>query len=211
MLENISCGEFLAGLASAAPTPGGGGACALCGAAGAALASMVANLTAGKKKYAQYAPDIRRILTRAEELRAELLALADRDAEIFEPLSKAYGLPADTEEQKRYKDSVMEDALVQACLVPLEIIENAVGAVLLHYELTVKGSRLLISDVGVGVAALRASITGASLNVYINTKMMKDTARAAELNASADQMVKYGLSLCDRAFDAVMGAVRPKI
>ena len=208
MVETATCGEFLTRLASDAPTPGGGGASALCGAIGAALVSMVANLTSGRKRYAEYQADIERILVRAEQLRVQLLKLADRDAEVFEPLSKAYGLPTDTDEQKAHKEAVMEAALYAACLVPIELLERAVEVLALHEELVVKGSRLLISDVGVGAAALRAAISGASLNVYINTKSMKNAARAAELNAKADGLVCDGTARCDKVFDAVLAAVR---
>jgi len=97
---------FLDELASSAPVPGGGGASAACGALAAALASMVANLTTGKKKYAQYEDDIQRILREAEAKRKELVSLADADAEAFAPLAKAYSLPKSTEEELAYCEEV---------------------------------------------------------------------------------------------------------
>ena len=94
--------------------PGGGGACAYVAAAGMALGAMVANLTTGKKKYAQYQEEIEELLSKTEQLSKELMTYMDKDAESFEPLSKAYGLPKDTKEQQEYKEAVMEKALKEA-------------------------------------------------------------------------------------------------
>ena len=123
--------SFTEVLASAAPVPGGGGASSLVGAVGCALASMVGNLTTGKKKYAEYEADICRILSDAETLKAELLDLIDKDAECFEPLSRAYGIPKD----EPNRDSIMEEALHQACTAPLSIMRAAAKVIELHAEL----------------------------------------------------------------------------
>ncbi len=117
--------QFIKALSSKAPVPGGGGASALAGAIGTALASMVGNLTSGKKKYAEYQPDIERILEEAERLTTKLLQLIEEDAAVFEPLSKAYGLPKGTPEELAHKEEVMEGALYEASLVPLRIMETA--------------------------------------------------------------------------------------
>ena len=116
-----TCTEFLEALASKAPVPGGGGASALVGAVGVALGNMVGNLTVGKKKYADVEADVRALDQRSEALRRKLEALVAADAEVFEPLSRAYGLPKDTEQQRSYKEQVMEQALNTACSVPMEI------------------------------------------------------------------------------------------
>ena len=110
-----SCIGFVDVLASKAPVPGGGGAAALVGAIGMALGSMVCNLTTGKKKYAQYEEAIQEILVKAGKLQEELLSMIDKDAEGFYPLSKAYGLPTSTEEEKQYKAETMEKCLKVAC------------------------------------------------------------------------------------------------
>lgn len=208
MMTEKSCNAFLDELASSAPVPGGGGASAVCGAMGAALAGMVANLTAGKKKYAIYEQDIESLLARSEKLRRELAALADKDAQAFEPLSKAYGLPKDTEEQRAARDKVMEEALKKASEVPLEIMEKACEAISLHTELAVKGSRLAVSDVGVGALFCKSALMGASLNVFINTRLMKDRALAAQLERRADELIKKGCAEADAAYAQVEAAIR---
>ena len=108
MEKNVD--KFLETLASKAPAPGGGGAAALCGAVGIALGNMVGNLTIGKKKYADVQEDIKALNEKAEELRAEFLALIDADAAAFRPLSRAYGIPKDDPARAE----VMEAALLAA-------------------------------------------------------------------------------------------------
>lgn len=196
--------EFTAALASRAPVPGGGGTSALAGALGAALASMVANLTAGKKKYAAYEDDIQAILKKAEELRVKLLQLIDKDAEVFEPLSHAYGMPKDAPG----RDELMEKALCLACSAPLEILRAAAESIELHKELAQKGSRLMISDVGVGAAICRAALCGANLSVFINTELMKDRDAAAMLDAEADEIMNKYCIMADDVYNDVVRGLR---
>jgi formiminotetrahydrofolate cyclodeaminase len=199
----ISCAEFISLLGSKAPVPGGGGASALVGAVGTALGNMVGALTVGKKKYAEVEGDMIRLRDGAEKLQGEFLALVQRDAEVFEPLSRAYGMPRETEAQQREKDRVMEAALKEACSVPLEIMAKCGEAIGLHEEFAAKGSRLAVSDAGVGVIFCKAALFGASLNVYINTAAMKDRALAAEYNRQAGALLdEYG-PRADRVFDGV--------
>jgi methenyltetrahydrofolate cyclohydrolase len=200
MFTEKSCREFTELLASAAPTPGGGGASALVGALGTALGSMVGNLTLGKKKYESVQEDIKTILVRAEALQVEFLSLVEKDGEVFEPLSKAYGLPKNTEQERQNRDEVMEEALRLACSVPIKIMEVAMEAIMLHKELSVKGTRIAISDVGVGVLLCKSALMGASLNVYINTKLMKDREYAQRINAKADEMLKEGKERADKIY-----------
>ncbi|MCL2162800.1 MAG: cyclodeaminase/cyclohydrolase family protein [Oscillospiraceae bacterium] len=207
-MVNKSCVEFIDVLASKEPVPGGGGASALVGAIGMALGSMVGNLTLGKKKYADVQEDIKAILVKAKALQSDLIKLVQEDAEVFEPLSKAYGMPKETEEQKAEKDRVMEEALKLACSVPMSIMEKAAECIDLHYELGEKGTRIAISDVGVGVLFVKAALIGASLNVYINTKMMKDRGYADEINAKADRLIAEGSDRADKIFEGVMNGIR---
>jgi formiminotetrahydrofolate cyclodeaminase len=208
MMVNKSCVEFVDMLASKAPVPGGGGASALGGALGMALGSMVGNLTLGKKKYQDVQQDIENILEKARVLQKELLDLVEKDAEVFEPLSKAYGMPKNTEEEKAEKDRVMEEALKLASGVPLEIMEKTIQAIDLHEELAEKGTRLAISDVGVGVQFCKAALIGASLNVFINTKLMKDRETAQKINDRTDKMLKEGIEKADRIYQQVLGQIR---
>ena len=208
MITRTSCDEFLQMLASKAPVPGGGGASALVGAIGTALASMVANLTVGKKKYAEYEDEIIEITKKAEVLRITLLELIKRDIEVFEPLSQAYSLPKETEEQKKNKDIIMEAALKKAALVPLEIMEKTLEAIAFHEELAIKGSKIAISDVGVGVIFCKAAIMGASLNVFINTKLMKDREFAVNINEKADAILKEALPRADSVYAIVESSLK---
>ncbi|MDR2110057.1 MAG: cyclodeaminase/cyclohydrolase family protein [Spirochaetaceae bacterium] len=207
--SEISCAEFISLLGSKAPVPGGGGASALVGAVGTALGNMVGALTAGKKKYAAVEADMIRLREAAERLQGEFLALVRRDAEVFEPLSRAYGMPKETEAEQREKDRVMEAALKEACSVPLDIMSKCGEAIRLHEEFAAKGSRLAVSDAGVGVIFCKAALLGASLNVYINTAAMKNRAAAAEFNRRADALLaEYG-PLADRIFTDVKNQLRP--
>jgi formiminotetrahydrofolate cyclodeaminase len=208
MFTDKSCKEFTSILSSASPTPGGGGASALAGALGTALGSMVGNLTLGKKKYESVQEDIKVILGKAEKLQNELLALVEKDAEVFEPLSKAYGLPKNTDEEKKARDEVMEKALKLACSVPVEIMEKAMEAIDLHEELAVKGTRLALSDVGVGVLFCKSALMGAALNVFINTKLMKNKEYACQINGKVDDMLKKGIETADEVYRKVEQNIR---
>lgn len=188
--KELSCERFVAELASKAPVPGGGGASALVGAVGTALGQMVGSLTVGKAKYAAVEPRVRALMAEAEALQAELLALMERDAAVFEPLSRAYGLPRDTEAARAHKDAVMEEALQACSEVPLAIMEAVARAVELLRELGELGSTLAVSDAGVGLSFCRSALEGASLNVFINTRMMKNRALAEDINRRADELLR---------------------
>ena len=208
MMTDKSCKEFLGMLASGAPVPGGGGASAMVGALGTALGSMVGNLTLGKKKYESVQEDIKIILEKADTLQQNLFSLVEEDAEVFEPLSRAYGLPRNTEEEKKNRDQVMEEALKMACSVPLKIMEKALEAIALHEELAVKGTRIAVSDVGVGVLFCKSALMGASLNVYINTKLMKNREYADGVNARTEQMLADGIKRADEVYSDVESGIK---
>jgi len=208
MMMNKDCKDFVELLASKAPVPGGGGASAFVGAIGMALGSMVGNLTLGKKKYADVQGDIQKILKKAELLQNDLLKLVEEDAKVFEPLSKAYGLPKGTEEEKKKRDEVMEEALRLACSVPIKIMEKSIEAVALHEELADKGTRIAISDVGVGVLFCKSALKGASLNVFINTKLMKDRKYAQDINNSTEKMLEEGILRAKKVYEQVEAGIR---
>ena len=200
--------EFLNELSSKAAVPGGGGASGYAAALGMALGTMVANLTTGKKKYAEYQEEIEDIIDKSQILTRELAEFMDKDAESFEPLSKAYGLPKDTEEQIQEKDRIMEAALLDASKTPLELMEKIYESMLILQRLSVVGSSLAISDVGVGIQMAKAALNGASLNVFINTKLMKNTDVARDFNAKADELLDKGNKLADDVYVAVVGRIR---
>ncbi|NLV34262.1 MAG: cyclodeaminase/cyclohydrolase family protein [Clostridiaceae bacterium] len=208
MFRNKSIEEFIEVLSSKEPVPGGGGASALAGTMGTALARMVGNLTLGKKKYMDVQEDISVLQQKTLILTDELMDLIDKDAEVFLPLSKAYSLPGATLEEREYKDRVMEEALNTACSVPVMIMEKSYQMLLLLGEYADKGSKIAISDVAVSSVMLRAAITGASVNVYINTKIMKDRNKAEELNSHCDDLMQKGIDLADEIFERVEKKLR---
>lgn len=209
MMEQ-SCTRFLAELAGKAPVPGGGGAAALVGAAGVALGNMVGCLTTGKKKYAAVEADIQALNARAEALRRELEALVQADAEAFAPLAAAYGLPKDTPAQAAHKAAVLEAALDTACAVPLEIMQKCAEGIVLVEEYAAKGSVLAVSDAGCAAALCKAALQSASLNVFINTKLMTDRPRADALDAQADALLNEYIPRADAVFASVTNKLRVK-
>nr|WP_307998751.1 cyclodeaminase/cyclohydrolase family protein [uncultured Merdimonas sp.] len=207
MLEKKTT-DFLEVLSSKEPVPGGGGASAAVGAFGAALGMMVTNLTVGKKKYADVEEEIIGIRGRLKEIRDRLIGLTDQDAKAFEPLSRAYGMPKDTEEERIEKERVMEQALYEASVVPLQIMET-VGEAMKELEiLEKKGSRIAVSDVGVGILFAQAALEGASLNVFINTRLMKDKGRAQELNRRARSLIEEGSARKERVYGKVLAKLQ---
>lgn len=198
-----SCEDFVEALASKTPVPGGGGASALVGSVGVALGNMVANFTIGKKKYANVEEELKELKEKAYCIQRELLDLVEKDAQAFEPLAQAYKLPSTTEEEKLYKEKVMEEATKEAVLVPMEIMEKVCEAIALLKEFANKGSVIVISDAGVGASCCRGALLGASLNVFINTKSMKDRAYAEEVNKKAQEMLSVYVAMADEIFDGV--------
>ena len=182
-----SCTEFAAELAGKVSVPGGGGAAAYVGALGVALCSMVGNFTTGKKKYAEYEEDVQRMLAEGEKVRARLLELVEEDAAAFFPLSQAYGIP----KEDRSRDEQLEKCTKDALAGPLEMMRQIAKAIELLEEMNVKGSRMLISDVGCGAVCAAAAMRAASMNVFINTKGLKDREYAAKVEAEADELLAY--------------------
>ncbi|MBQ6734534.1 MAG: cyclodeaminase/cyclohydrolase family protein [Lachnospiraceae bacterium] len=194
---------FTEELASKAPVPGGGGAAALTAAVGVSLADMVGELTVGKKTYADVEEEMRSCMEKAQELRRALLKQIDGDAEAFAPLAKAYGIPKEDPE----RDAVMEEALKTACAVPMDIMRKCCEAIDLTETFAAKGSKLAVSDAGCAAVGLKASLQAASLNVFINTKAMKDRAYAEELEREAERM----LAEYEKKADAVYRTVTERI
>ncbi len=191
--------EFTTELASKAAVPGGGGASALVGSVGVALGNMVGELTVGKKKYADVEEEVLTLMGQAEALRKELLQLIEDDAACFAPLAKAYGIPKDDPE----RDTIMEAALKEACSVPMDIMRTVCKAIDLLVDFAKKGSALAISDAGCGAVCCKAALQGASLNVFINTKSMKNRAAAEALETEANELLEKYCPITDEIFDIV--------
>ena len=165
---------FLDELASATPAPGGGSVAALAGALGAALTSMVCNLTIGKKKYAGVEQEMKKILVESEKLRATFTALVDRDTEAFNKVMEAFGLPKETEPQKALRAAAIREATKEATLVPLEVMRHCIDALALAQQAAASGNANSVSDAGVSALLLQAGAEGAALNVKINLSGLDD-------------------------------------
>lgn len=205
---DYSCKDFITVLSGKAPVPGGGGASALAGAIGIALGNMVGSLTVGKKTYAAVEEDIIQCKKKADDITARLLDLVEKDAEAFEPLSAAYGMPKSTPEEIAKKAEVMEAALVGACEVPLGIMRTCAEAIDLIETFAEKGSKIAISDAGVGATLLKSALQGASLNIYINTKSMADKEAAASYNKETDKLREKYEQKADEIFNRVCSKIR---
>lgn len=200
--------DFINELASKAPTPGGGGASAYCGALATALASMVGNLTVGKKTYAAVEDEVKEALIQLEEQRNKFVELIDKDAQAFEPLSRAYRLPRATSEELAHKNKVMQQALVGATEVPLEIMEICAQVITTSKFLAHNGSRLALSDVGVAVLFAKAALKGASLNVYANASSMANEAQARSYIQQANCLIEEYGALADELYEYVIKEIR---
>lgn len=194
-----SCREFVEVLASDAPAPGGGGAAALVAALGTALGNMVGSLTVGKKKYADVEGEIRSLMAKCDKLQAELLDQVPADAEGFLPLAEAYGIPKDAPNRAE----IMEKATITACAVPIHIMELCCESLEVIAVMAVKGSRLAVSDAGCAAVIVKAALQAASLNVFINTKTLKDRAKAEEMNEKCFKMLEQYGKLADDIFESV--------
>ncbi len=203
-MADKSCSYFLDVLASKAPVPGGGGAAAMGAAIGMALSNMVGNLTVGKKKFADVEEEVKDLLEQGYEIIEELKVLVDKDAEVFEPLSKAYGLPKETAEQAAHKAKVMEECSKEACSVPLEIMRKAYAGIKIHERMGQIGTKLAISDVGCGVAFLKAALVSGQLNVLINLGAIKDDQFIKETVAEMDHLLEEGSRVADETLISVI-------
>ena len=194
-----SCRKFVEVLASNEPAPGGGGAAALVGAIGTALGNMVGSLTVGKKKYAEVEEEIIALKAKCDALQTELLNQVEADDEGFVPLAKAYGIPKDDPT----RDEVLEAATITACAVPMHIMELCCEAIEYIAVFAAKGSRLAVSDAGCGAVCCKAALQAASLNVFINTKSLKNREVAEEMNAKANGMLNKYCAMADGIFNEV--------
>ena len=203
-LTSRSCESFAEVLAAKESVPGGGGAAALVGALGVALCSMVGNFTTGKKTYAAVEDDIQRMLAEGKEVRQALIDLVAADAEAFYPLSQAYAIPRD--DPKRAE--VLEAATKNACAAPVEMMRQICRAIELLEEMGQKGSKMLVSDVGCGALLCRAALEAASMNVFVNTKTLKDRAFAEQTEAECDAMLQEYAPRAEACASSVMGRIR---
>lgn len=207
MLTTKTVNEFLDELASNSPAPGGGSVAALAAAMGAALTSMVCNLTIGKKKYADVEPTMKAVLLRSEQLRHTLSHLVDKDTETFKKVVDAYGLPKETDEQKRQRITAIHAATKEAALVPLEVMRLCIEGMGLSNTVAEKGNANSVSDAGVSAIMLYGGLESAALNVQINLGSLEDRSFIEKTAAEVQSLQKEGFS----ALQAILLLVRKKM
>ena len=194
--------NFVERLSSADPTPGGGAASSYCAALAGACASMVANLTYENDKYEKIRGALEACVERLNDVNSDLLILVDEDAKAFEPVSSAMKLP-----KGELRNKKMDEALVGACSVPLEIMQKAQDVIEECDYLARNGAKLAISDVGCAVCIAKAALISASLNVFVNVKLFSDKAKAEQFKELAYHLCEMGV----RDADAIYGIVADKI
>jgi len=203
MIKNTAVEEFLAGLAGKSSTPGGGSAAAMIGAMAAALVSMVANLTIGKKGYEAITKDMEDLLVRSEQAREELEILIQSDVEVFDRVMAAYAMPRETERQKTERIETIQSALKQATEVPLACATLSRKVIELSKEAAEKGNRNVISDAGVAVEAANAALRSAALNVLINLAGIRDEGFVADRRGKLDSLLAGSGELTEEIYALV--------
>ena len=205
-LTDLTSKDFLTALASSAPAPGGGGGAAMAGALAAALASMVANLTIGKEKFAAQECEVKALLQEAEQLRQDLLALVEDDAAVFNSFMACYKLPKTTDAEKAARTAAIHKAAKQAAEVPLAIARASYKVLQLAHRLVIIGNPGVITDGACSALLARAALRCAEYNVRINLGLTKDEAYneqvAAELNKllkTAEELEEQALAATDKA------------
>jgi formiminotetrahydrofolate cyclodeaminase len=199
--------EFLDRLASKDPTPGGGGAAAIMGAMGAALVSMVCNVSTGKRACESVEPELREVCAESETLRRRLTSMVADDVAAFDELMSAYRLPKDTDEEKARRSQSIQASLKRATEVPLACARDCAQIIRLSRRAGELGYLGVISDAGVGVSAAYAAARSAALNVYINAPSLKDRAFAERALAEIDGLMTF----CAAESEAVYALVRAKL
>ena len=199
--------QFLDTLASSAPTPGGGGAAALMGATGAALLSMVANVSIGKKGLEPIEGELREVLSQSEALRGQLTAMVEDDVAAFDALMATYRLPKDTDAQKAARAAAIQVALRLATEAPMACARAAAAVVRLAQRAAAIGYKQVISDAGVGVLAAQAALRSAALNVYINAPSLKDEVYSKEVVQELEAL----LAECGQVSEAVYALVKSRL
>ena len=194
-LMQLSCEEFLAKLASKDAVPGGGGAAALSGAVGAALTSMVANLTVGKEKFMAVEGEMLRLPAAGEYLRRELLVLAQEDARVFDAFMNCYKMPKNTETEKELRAAKIQEAAEMAASIPLRIGEKSLSVLLLAAEAAELGNPAVITDAAVAALTGRAAVRSAIYNVRINLQLIKNEAYRSVTTARLEELEREAAEL----------------
>ena len=205
MLERDN--EFLNRVASPSPTPGGGAVCAYVGALASALASMVGNLTVGKKRYAHVEEQIQENLVLLADCRSDLVDLMQADEYAFNELVKCWKMPKDTILQRRARKDAEQKALVGACDVPLQIMCVCAKVIELDALMAYEGNRTVLSDAGACASLAKGALEAAALSVYVNTASMEDQEKARMLNQQAADLVRTFGKQADQLYQYAVSEV----
>lgn len=205
MSNNPTVHSFLDDLASAAPTPGGGGAAALSGAMGAALVSMVCNLTIGKEKFAGVESRLQEILRQSELLRGQLTQMIEDDVAAFDTVMAAYRRPKNSDEEKAARTAAIQKASKKATLVPLAAARACAEVIDLCRPTAEMGNPNVVSDAGVAVLCAQTGLKAAALNVLINLGAIKDEVFVAQHRAELDQLLAGHEALANEVYELVKG------
>lgn len=189
MLIDKKVSNFLDELASNSPTPGGGSVAALVGALGAALISMVGNLTVGKKKYEDVEEDFKKIISSSEKLRYELSQLIEEDVKAFNNFMATYKMSQETETEKKIRSEKIQESLIEAAKVPLRAAYKCLDIFSLSKEVAEKGNINAVSDAGVAALMAEAALGSAILNVKINLRMIKNEKIRNEFSSSIKELL----------------------
>ena len=198
MLTSKILSEFIDDVSSNSPAPGGGSVSALCGALGSALTAMVCRLTIGKKNYEGVQDEMLATLGQADELRAKLTGLIDRDTEAFNLVMKAFTLPKTSDDEKRIRSEAIQTATKQATLVPLEVMKLCEQAMGIAATVAERGNVNSITDAGVAGLILKAGCEGAALNVQINLATLKDKTFVDETSTLVSALLTNVEAVSDR-------------
>lgn len=194
MLIDLTIKGFLDKTAGSDPVPGGGSISALNGSIAAALTEMVANLTIGRKKYAEVEDKMREVAGRMAEIRTVLANDIDKDSDAYDKVFAAFKLPKETDEEKAHRSNVIQETTKEAALVPVSVAENAAAIMDTIAYVAHNGNQNAVTDATVAMMAARTCVLGALLNVKINLSSIKDEAFVKELSDKADRLEKEAIA-----------------
>jgi len=206
-IKDTEIEQFLAALASQSATPGGGSAAAIIGAMGAALVSMVCNLTIGKKKYVEVEGEMKDVLAKSEALRVKLIGMIEDDVKAFDAVMGAYGMPKESDADKAKRDQAIQAALKLATDVPMACARAARQVIDIAATASDKGNLNVISDAGVGVLAGYAALRSAALNVFTNARMITDKTFAEAKLKELNELLAGAEGATEQAYGVVKGKV----
>jgi methenyltetrahydrofolate cyclohydrolase len=207
MIKQSSIEDFLDELASRNPTPGGGSAAAMMGAMGAALLSMVCNLTIGKARYRDVEEELSAVLARTEQLRRQLAEMIEEDIESFGAVMQAYAMPRQTPEESVLRSQAIQNALKVATQVPLRCCRVCREIIELSVVVAQQGNSHVVSDAGVAVLVAHAALRSGALNVMINIKAMTDREFVASQLAELDELVSRASAATEACYQSVRQSI----